>query len=164
MPRQQQMPADPWTVFKYEVDMRRETWKVFTELRCDPKGETGDRWTICNAVLESHVLHVRNLCELLAHDKSREDCTKLYHLLDPSDLAAVEPERAELRRAAYEDEVLPMWNRQRVMSMRLLHPGTDRTDEFDYGPILTTLKRPPDAMIAAVEARKPLVTPSCGRQ
>jgi len=132
-----------WEVYKYEVDMLRGTRQL-----C----RTGlikllFSQTISNAVVESRVLHMRILVELLLSD-GPDDNIKLEKLLPRFDQSKVD----ELRKA-YEAKGEKRSPRQEINKM-LAHPTNLRGDHHDYDWVFERLDEPIETLLAEVERER----------
>lgn len=133
-----------WTVFRYERQMYDATWALMQLKLHDLFAHN-----VCNAIVESHSLHIRNLCEFLASYRQPGDH---LDLLDHTDLV----ERfEEIDVAPLRDVWLtpitghpgsPAWVLQ-VMSDCTIH----RRKSYDYSSIATAIHGPLVALMDQIE-------------
>jgi hypothetical protein len=117
-------PESPWVVYDYEVEMFTELRKV--DLAIYPK-------VIVNAIVESMLLHLRILVEILISKGYPDDIKLKDHLLPKFESRLVD----ELR-AKYGDgkrEGTPCW----TLNKRLAHPSLSRSSSHDYTPVVDAL-------------------------
>ncbi len=137
--------ATPWQVFEYERDMflalRGAVFIVHS--RVDPK-------VLKNALAESHVLHARNLSDiLLSHKNSPDnDDVRLKDLLP-----GFKSNHTKQLRKAYHDgpkDERPHW----IFNKMLAHPTNERYDGYDYGPALTRLAEHTTKLLTEIAAER----------
>jgi len=116
-----------WKVYNYEVGM-------FQHLQ-STSGLSSliFQQGIQNAILESLLLHVRNLSEIMISDDRRDDNLTLKMLVPNFDSAKTK----ELKQAYCNGrpEHTPKW----IIDKKLAHPTTKRTDHYDWGAVLNRM-------------------------
>jgi hypothetical protein len=125
-----QESSDPWVVVNYELDMLNNM--------CELLIEGNDEYArfsshLRNAVVESAVLHTRNLLELLISKGGDPDDILLSSLMPTFGSKTVE----KLRRAYGDRKTVdsPCW----AFNKKLAHSTLGRTDSYDYTPHLKTI-------------------------
>jgi hypothetical protein len=130
-----------WLVASYEIDMY-ENFDEGPSIRASQ-----------NAHTESMVLHARQLCEIFLSRSREPDNIRLADLISESDESDKLKELiVELDRnyGSGRTEGSPCW----VFNKKLLHPTTERTDRYNYGPALNRVKPILKAIIAEIESKK----------
>jgi len=122
--------SDPWIVLDYETDMFLAMWSL---LRPDHHGHAILDLQIRNAVVESALLHVRQLSEILLSRGKRRDDINLSSLLP-----GFRPTRLDELDVTYgkSDEAgTPCW----TINKRLAHPTSVRGSSYDYTDLFNQL-------------------------
>lgn len=127
------MANDPWVVFDYEVDMLNNMCAL---LRQGNAQYSSLSHHLRNAVVESAVLHARNLADILL---SRSDPVRFPDDIRLMDLAPTftSPAIAQLQ-AAYgttNSTGSTCW----AFNKKLAHSTTHRNDSYDYAPHLNAV-------------------------
>lgn len=127
-------------VLRYEIDMHEAL----------PGGRSDQ--AIKNAITESMVLHVRQLCEIFLSSSKENDNIKL------EDIVPKHPQSeplitliAELRSTygSRRKEESPCW----VFNKMLVHPTTERLDRYNYEPALNCVRPILKKIIDHIESR-----------
>ena len=120
----------PWVVYDYEVEMFRQTLDACTTGAC--------RWfqyPIPNAIVESMLLHLRILVEILLSSGADPDGDniKLADLLPNFESGLIE----ELRTKYGNRKMIgsPYW----TLNKKLAHPSLLRSDSYNYDFVLRTV-------------------------
>jgi hypothetical protein len=116
-----------WEVARYEIDMH--------ETLSDRPSSLAMR----NAVTESVVLHARQLCEMFLSLSNKDDNVKLADLISDREQSEQLRELIAELRGIYGDgrkKESPRW----VFNKMLLHPTKIRTDGYDYGSALNSVR------------------------
>jgi len=131
-----------WVVYDYEVRMFRETLNL-----CGGNTLPFER-TVTNAIVESMLLHTRNLADILLDRDARSDAVQLKNLLP----GFVPSRRADLKRiyGAPDIKDSPCW----TINKRLVHSITVRTEGFDYGPTMLDLSPDLHSIITEVQTER----------
>ena len=125
---------DPWVVFSYEAQMyvltRVEHQRIV--------GTKEPNQILMNALVESALLHMRVLVDIILSRGSEKDTIRLEHLIpqwsESTDLAsAVESLKREYGSRSREDS--PCW----VVNKMLVHPTLWRRNSYDYTAIFGRL-------------------------
>jgi hypothetical protein len=124
------MPESPWTIYDYEVEM-------FLQLR-DATSMGANKifqQVILNAIVESMLLHLRVLTEILiSKDSSSDhDNIKLTDLLPKFESRLVNDLRMEY--GTRKTEGSPCW----TLNKMLAHPSLRRSSSYDYSQVLNSL-------------------------
>jgi hypothetical protein len=131
--------ADPWRIIDYETSM----FQWLSQIRINEPVEPGLPEVIRNALAESYLLHVRNLCEIFLPDKEkRSDDLRprdLFPDWDSGDryLAIKETIAGLVAKYGKGDPDTPRWH----LNKRLAHSTLVRGEStgHNYAPHLTEL-------------------------
>jgi hypothetical protein len=116
-----------WVVYDYEVDMFKQTWSMVS------MGVTNNfRHPIPNAIVESMLLHLRILTEILI-SKGTPDDIKLSDLLPKFESRLVDEMR--IKYGASNAAGSPCW----TLNKMLAHPSSLRADHHNYDSVLSTM-------------------------
>src|SRR5205814_906566 len=118
---------EPWVVFDYEADMFLEMCKLLVANNQEFSSLSGH---VRNAVVESALLHTRQLVDILLSRGSESDDINLATLVANDQPARLD----ELRRAYGNRNTVssPCW----TINKMLAHPTALRSSSFDYSNIL----------------------------
>jgi hypothetical protein len=136
---------DPWVVFDYEADM-------FFAM-CDLLSNSNQTFAafphqVRNAVVESALLHTRQLADILLSRGSRTDDINLNSLI-PNPLPARLAELGHLY-GSQNTPYHPCW----TINKMLAHPTTQRTASYDYTSLLSGIAPVIAEIVQEVRARK----------
>ena len=123
------MSTDPWVVYDYEVSMFTEMLRVSTTaVECNKFPPL-----VQNAVVESMLLHLRILVDILLSRGSGDDDIKLTDLLPAFKSSLV----AKLKNAYGDRKTVdsPCWQ----LNKRLADPTLIRSSRYNYSDLLNTL-------------------------
>jgi hypothetical protein len=118
----------PWVVYDYEVEM-------FTQMRnvlMMGASKTYDPLSI-NAIVESMLLHLRILTEILISKGYLNDIKLKDQLLPKFESPRVDELRVKYGKS--DDVGTPCW----TLNKMLAHPSLLRSNSYDYGPVLDIL-------------------------
>jgi hypothetical protein len=122
---------DPWEVFKYEAD---QFIAMCNLLQPGNRDYAALLLPVQNAVVESALLHTRQLADILLSLDPHTDAIKLKDVYS----APSEPTRLDELRTAYSD-----WNTagspRQIINKQLAHATTSRSDSYDYTPLINKL-------------------------
>lgn len=137
--------SHPWEVLDYEADMFYAMWSL---LRPDHQGYAILDLHIRNAVVESALLHLRQLAAILLSEGDAPDDINLSDLLPGFQPARVD----ELKRAYGErgQANTPRW----IINKMLAHPTSRRGRTYDYTRLLNQLAPLLDHVIQDVRDRR----------
>jgi len=115
-----------WIVFAYELEMFERMLELCGDQFCFSR-------PINNAIVESLLLHIRNLCDLLLSRGVDADDITLKTLLPHFNSPRVD----ELKKlyGSRKEVDSPCW----TINKRLAHSTLVRSETFDYSPMLTQL-------------------------
>jgi hypothetical protein len=122
------MAAD-WTVYDYEVDMFKS---MYVHCRSDVLASYSPH--IRNAIVESLLLHTRNIVDILLSRDTEPDAINLKTLLpgfSPTQLGALAKLYGSGKAVGS-----PCW----TLNKMLVHSTSLRTDHFNYTAMLETLR------------------------
>jgi hypothetical protein len=134
--------GDPWRIMDYEIWMLRELTRWLRRLRVEASPSVSD--VVKNALVESFLLRVRNLCEVFLPDEGKKcDDLRLSHLFtdwESDERYAAIKKTIDGLRAAYgrsSDKTSPRWN----LNKRVAHPTLVRGESpgYNHAPHLKTL-------------------------
>lgn len=136
-----------WTVFRYERQMYDATWALMQLKLNDLFAHN-----VCNAIVESHSLHLRNLCAFLTEIEAVQENPSEHTFLDYTDLV----ERFEEIDVAHLRDVWltpiaghpgsPAWVLQ-IMSDCTIH----RRNTYDYSSIAIAIHGPLTELMDQIE-------------
>lgn len=129
---------DPWVVFDYEVSMFRALAEAL-----DRQDSFNGRWELQNACVESLLLHIRILSDLLLGPGQLDDIT-LDDLLPSAGLQGLAALRCSYGDARDANSV--RW----TLNKMLAHPTRARSGSFDYSDVLRRIIPPLEAVIDEV--------------
>ena len=118
----------PWDVYDYETDMLKETLRV-----CQTEAFKTLQHPIPNAVVESMLLHLRILVDILLSRGSDDDDIKLTDLLPSFQSPLID----ELRNSYGNHKSVgsPCW----TLNKMLAHPTLLRSGSYSYASTLITV-------------------------
>lgn len=122
------MSGTLWGVYDYEVDMFTQMLRFGTTVECQKFPHP-----IQNAIVESMLLHLRILVDILLSRGSGNDDINLTALLPAFKSSLV----AQLRTAYGDSKTIgcPCWH----LNKRLAHPTQIRSSSYNYNHVLNTL-------------------------
>lgn len=123
-------PESAWVVYDYEVDMFKQTWSICT------MGVTKTfRHPIPNAILESMLLHLRILVDILISKGGSpdNDDIKLKNLLPNFDSVLIGTLRIKYRTRSKVRS--PCW----TLNKMLAHPSLLRSNNYKYDDVLNIM-------------------------
>jgi hypothetical protein len=138
---------DPWVVVNYEVDMLD---KMCDLLDANNSQYAGFSRHLQNAVVESAVLHARNLVDILLSRSKAPDDIRLADLVP----ANFQSNTHSSLQAAYGNGSAvnsPCW----AFNKKLAHSTKQRTDTFDYSPHLNAVVPLIIKFISEIEPHRP---------
>jgi hypothetical protein len=132
-------------IFNYEVEMYREVGRILQK-----KSELD---TIHNALVESHLLHIRILAEIFnkCPNNSHPDDITLQDLLPLDSRSATLKNNLDKFKKAYgkQNEInSPCWH----INKHLAHPTKQRSDSHDYSQAIGKIKPLLDNILQEIEA------------
>jgi hypothetical protein len=138
-------PSDPWDVFDYEADMFHAMCDVLRDSNND-SAELSQQ--VHNAVVESAILHLRQLADILLSRGTRPDDISLTTLIPDWQPAGLD----ELRQlyGTQSTPACPCW----TINKMLAHPTTLRTASYDYSCLLNAVKPIIDGIVRDVRSRR----------
>jgi hypothetical protein len=116
-----------WVVYDYEVDMFKQTWGM-----CSMGVTNTFRHPIPNAIVESMLLHLRILTEILISKGTPNDI-KLSDLLPKFESRLVDEMR--IKYGASNTVNSPCW----TLNKMLAHPSLLRSDSYNYDSALSAM-------------------------
>jgi hypothetical protein len=138
---------NPWVVFDYEVDMLRNMCEL---LRNGNLQYAALSRHVQNAVVESAILHTRNLIDILLSKSKDADDIQLQDLVpaayESSKLAALQSEYGDRKTANS-----PCW----AFNKKLAHSTKHRTDTYDYSPHLCAVVPLIFKLVDEIEQHRP---------
>ena len=117
-----------WEVYDYEVDMFTQMLRIGTTVECQEFPQP-----IQNAIVESMLLHLRILVDILLSRGSGNDDIDLVDLLPAFKSSLV----AQLKTAYGDSKTVgcPCWH----LNKRLAHPTQIRSSSYNYDHVLNAL-------------------------
>lgn len=122
-------PNAPWVVFEYEVD---QFTSMLALLQSGNQEYAAFSKPVQNAVVESALLHMRQLADIFLSRSPELDDIKL------KDLVSDEPTHLDELRKVYGSRNVASSPCQ-ILNKRLAHPTTFRSDDYDYSDLLNKL-------------------------
>lgn len=138
--------GDPWEVFGYEVEMFHAMCSL---LRAGNTDYAGLSHHVRNALVESALLHTRQLVDILLSRGSDPDDINLSGLIP-----GFAPAKLDELQSLYGKRSIvgsPCW----TLNKRLAHPTTHRGASFDYSVLLNRLAPVISVIIREVQAARP---------
>lgn len=124
--------SDPWVVFNYEADMFLDLCTMFQEQQ---QGLSALPQVIQNAVVESMLLHIRQLADIvLSKSKSSSSDDIVLAAL----IQSYRPSQLDEFRQLYGDHntpSCPCWTINKVLA----HATSKRSSSYDYTPLVSQL-------------------------
>ncbi len=122
--------AAAWTVYDYEVDMFSQTWDM-----CLMGANKTFRYPISNAIVESMLLHLRILVDILISKGSSpdNDDIKLKNLLPKFDSVLIGTLR--IKYGTRSKVRSPCW----TLNKMLAHPSMLRSNNYKYDDVLNIM-------------------------
>jgi hypothetical protein len=149
----QDQSKDPWIVFDYEVDMFE---KLSTGVLVPQQVLDSASPYLGNALVESELLHIRILAELLlsrGSSKSKADITlkKLLPGFTSPEIATLDSLYGDCKKKG-----TACW----TLNKMLAHATYFRADSYNYAPLVTSLARPIRKLTGQVRAFRGSKTPA----
>ena len=135
--------VDSWGVFQYETDMFTTLFEV-----CRTRAHIYFIPAIRSAIVESLLLHVRVLCDILLSRDTRSDGITLEMLVPGFRPLGLDDLQRLYGRS--DEENTPCW----IINKMLAHATTVRMEFYDHAPWLSLLQPYLSAAIQEVRQRK----------
>ena len=140
--------GDPWVIFDYEANMFLELWKVLQNGR---QGLSIPILAIQNAVVESILLHIRQLADMILSRGKRPDDILLAHLVQD-----YVPRRLDELDRVYGNnniEDCPCW----TINKMLAHATFKRSSSHNYSNLVNQIAPILAEIVQEIRSVKPSV-------